>query len=198
MTSRNMNEKVTISDLALLVKIGLMVAFDVIYLVLKVLFVPYFVDVNVVALDWEFDDKNDTKIHWRLLACESENEILEILLSSAKFLIVIFGVFLSFETKGVHIDELNDSKTIALSIYNFVLCIVFGALTIYTAGESQVTLNFVLQSTVVLYCAAVLVGTHFLPRQIKVIRSPLDADDVNIRKATPSSQLATAVSKNKL
>ena len=199
MSSKNMKEKVTISDLALLGKIGLMVAFDVIYLVFKVLFVPYFVNVDVVALDWEFNtgDEHDTKIHWRLLACESENEVLEIFLSSAKFLLVIFGVFLSYETKGVHIDELNDSKTIALSIYNFVICFVFGALTIYTAGESQVTLNFVLQSAVVLYCAAVLVGTHFLPRQIKVIRSPLDADDVNIRKTTPSSQVAT-MSKNKL
>ena len=134
-------------------------------------------------------------MHWMILQCESKYGYFEIILAAGKFLVVLFGVFLSFETRNVHVDELNDSKTIAVSIYNVVICCVFGALTMYTAGEDQLTLNYVLRSVVVLFCTAVLVSTHFLPHQIKVLRTLSEPDDVNIR-ITGKSASASHATKN--
>ena len=197
LTNKSVNKRVAISDISLLCKLSVLLLLDLIYFVLKLFVDPFFVDEDTVSIEFEPKGNGKTKMHWKTYSCESQKSYPEYILAVVKTLLVIFGVFLSFETRSVHIDELNDSRTIAVSIYNAVVCFVFGAFTTYASGEFQPTMNFVLQSAVVLYCVAFLVGTHFLPRQIKVLRYPSVANDVNIRKTSPNSHVTTTMTMNK-
>ena len=195
LTDKTANQQLVISDVSLMSKIGVMLIFDVFYIALKTSWDPYFVQETIVETEVARDPANtmENRLNWVVLTCQSDTGYFEVALAAGKFLIVIFGVFLSFETRSVHIDELNDSKTIAVSIYNVVICCVFGALTIYTAGDAQVTLSYILRSVVVLFCTAVLVGTHFLPHQIKVTFCALSSKSfkclINLKKLQDNANL---------
>lgn len=63
-------------------------------------------------------------------ACTSDNlTIWMIVLYGSKFLMLVIGTFLAWETRHISIPELNDSRYIALSVYNIVVLSTIGVIS---------------------------------------------------------------------
>lgn len=79
-----------------------------------------------------------------------------------KFLLMIFGAFLAWETRHVHIQELNDSKLIAASIYNVALLSTVGViLHEFTFAEPPVSYSLV--ASFILFATTTTTCIIFLP-----------------------------------
>lgn len=83
-------------------------------------------------------------------------------------LLLIFGLFLAFETRKISIPALNDSRLIGISVYNVVLlCAVGVPVSFFT--NSHPTVSFSLICAVILFCTTLTLGILFVPK----VRTPL-------------------------
>ncbi|RDD43844.1 Gamma-aminobutyric acid type B receptor subunit 2 [Trichoplax sp. H2] len=80
-----------------------------------------------------------------------------------KFLLLIFGSFLAFETRRVNMKVLNDSKFIGFSIYNVSVFCLLGVLSSIAVGNQE-TLNYCLRSGCIIVCTTVTMIMVFLPK----------------------------------
>ncbi|KAJ7363242.1 hypothetical protein OS493_011524 [Desmophyllum pertusum] len=86
-------------------------------------------------------------------------------------LLLIFGLFLAFETRKVSIPALNDSRLIGISVYNVVLlCVVGVPVSFFT--KSQPTVSFLLICAVILFCTTLTLGILFVPKVIQIYKDP--------------------------
>lgn len=82
-------------------------------------------------------------------------------------LLLIFGLFLAFETRKISIPALNDSRLIGISVYNVVLlCAVGVPVSFFT--NSHPTVSFSLICAVILFCTTLTLGILFIPK----VRTP--------------------------
>ncbi|EDV22612.1 uncharacterized protein TRIADDRAFT_28568, partial [Trichoplax adhaerens] len=80
-----------------------------------------------------------------------------------KFLLIVFGAFLAWETRHVTIPELNDSKLIGLCIYNvFVLCVT-GVLLTAVVTADPIT-SYCLIASFIVFCTSVTIIVIFVPK----------------------------------
>jgi len=78
-------------------------------------------------------------------------------------LLLIFGLFLAFETRKISIPALNDSRLIGISVYNVVLlCAVGVPVSFFT--NSHPTVSFCLICAVILFCTTLTLGILFVPK----------------------------------
>ena len=179
-------QKVTISDLQILLYILMFVCFDAVVISVWFFFSPLYVLETKTELDTDIIGPNEiTETQWILRSCATENSFFGYILIGFKSLLLLFGGFLAFETRSVHIDVLNDSRSIAVSIYNIAISCLFGGLVFFYVNLN-LNVNFVVQSAVLFFCSLFPVIVIFLPRQIKVIVHGDEAEKVAIRK-TPAS-----------
>ncbi|EDV25868.1 uncharacterized protein TRIADDRAFT_55386 [Trichoplax adhaerens] len=80
-----------------------------------------------------------------------------------KFLLLIFGSFLAFETRRVNMKVLNDAKFIGFSIYNVSVFCLLGVLSSIAVGNQE-TLNYCLRSGCIIVCTTVTMIMVFLPK----------------------------------
>ncbi|XP_067042519.1 gamma-aminobutyric acid type B receptor subunit 2-like [Acropora muricata] len=86
-------------------------------------------------------------------------------------LLLIFGLFLAFETRKVSISALNDSRFIGISVYNVVLLSAIGAPVSFLTN-SHPTVSFLLVCAVILFCTTLTLGILFVPKVIKIYKNP--------------------------
>ena len=80
-----------------------------------------------------------------------------------KFLLLVFGAFLAWETRNVSIPALNDSKYIGLSIYNVVvLCIVGVLMTLFV--NNQIDVSYALIASFIVFCTLLMSCLVFVPK----------------------------------
>ena len=80
-----------------------------------------------------------------------------------KGLLLLFGVYMAWETKHVKIPALSDSRYIAMNIYNVVLC----SLTVVTISmviSDRPTLSHCVTSAILVMSTTVLLCLLFLPK----------------------------------
>ena len=78
-------------------------------------------------------------------------------------LLLIFGLFLAFETRKVSIPALNDSRFIGISVYNVVLLSAVGVpVSFFT--NTHPTVSFSLICAVILFCTTLTLGILFFPK----------------------------------
>lgn len=80
-----------------------------------------------------------------------------------KGLLLLFGVYLAWETRRVQIPALNDSRYIGLNIYNVVL----SSVTVVSLSEiltDRPTLSYTLISALIVLSTTVLLALLFLPK----------------------------------
>lgn len=78
-------------------------------------------------------------------------------------LLLIFGLFLAFETRKVSISALNDSRFIGISVYNVVLLSAIGVPVSFLTN-SHPTVSFLLVCAVILFCTTLTLGILFVPK----------------------------------
>ena len=85
---------------------------------------------------------------------------------SYKALLLIFGLFLAWQTKNVQLPGLNDSKLIALSVYNVVIfvTILFPLYVFLPKWMVEMKNNIV--SFLMMFCPSVVLMVIFLPKVI--------------------------------
>ncbi|XP_038053472.1 gamma-aminobutyric acid type B receptor subunit 2-like [Patiria miniata] len=96
-----------------------------------------------------------------------------------KGVLMIFGLFLAWETRHVSIPALNDSKYIGSSVYNVVIMCVLGV-----ALSSVITDNpnasYGLVSVFILFCSTVTLCLVFVPKVIEMRGNPNVNDRVRV------------------
>ncbi|EDS38916.1 GABA-B receptor [Culex quinquefasciatus] len=97
----------------------------------------------VILLTWQLQDplqrrletfpledpvssNDDVKIRPELEHCESHNNSVWLgVIYGFKGLILVFGLFLAYETRSIKVKQINDSRYVGMSIYNVVvLCLI--------------------------------------------------------------------------
>jgi gamma-aminobutyric acid type B receptor len=82
-----------------------------------------------------------------------------------KGILVLFGVFLAWETRNVTIPALNDSKYIGMSVYNVVILSAIGAtVSMVLKRTIYYELLHVLVSAVVVFSTTVTLTMVFAPK----------------------------------
>ena len=104
----------------------------------------------------------DTLPQWEYCDCNNKTIWYGVLFAT-KGLLLLFGVFLAWETRHVKIPALNDSRYVGMSVYNVVILSVVGvpaALMI----EKQQNATFALTAVFVLFCTTVTLCLVFVPK----------------------------------
>ncbi|EDV25067.1 uncharacterized protein TRIADDRAFT_56610 [Trichoplax adhaerens] len=80
-----------------------------------------------------------------------------------KFLLLLIGSFLAYETRNVTIPALNDTKFIGFSIYNVTLLAAVGSIISFVVRASPTTL-YVLHAILIFICSTTTLMFIFIPK----------------------------------
>ncbi|XP_072030203.1 gamma-aminobutyric acid type B receptor subunit 1-like [Amphiura filiformis] len=159
-----------ITDQQLLLLVTILFIIDVIILILWQVISPWY-----IATDQGFERDDPNVVNQKLLpyvdycTCSWITYWL-IALCGFKGLLLIFGMFLAWETRKVQIRALNDSKIIGISIYNVViLCTIGGAISLIIDAPSTL---YIFVASIVLFCTTLTLLTIFIPKIISVYKYP--------------------------
>lgn len=85
-----------------------------------------------------------------------------------KGLLLLFGLFLAWETRHVSIPALNDSKYIGMSVYNvFVLATIGVIVSIALDGSKYYEAPYAISSLCLIVCTTVTLLLVFVPKVIR-------------------------------
>ncbi|XP_076653865.1 gamma-aminobutyric acid type B receptor subunit 1 isoform X2 [Halictus rubicundus] len=117
---------------------------------------------------------DDARIRPELEHCESaHNNVWLGLVYSYKGIILVFGLFLAYETRSIKVKQINDSRYVGMSIYNVVvLCLITAPVTMVIASQQDASFAFV--ALAIIFCCFLSMALIFVPKMIEVIRHPKD------------------------
>ncbi|KAI4457470.1 gaba-b receptor [Holotrichia oblita] len=117
---------------------------------------------------------DDFKLSPELEHCESHNNILWLgIVYGYKGLVLVFGLFLAYETRSVKIKQINDSRYVGMSIYNVVvLCLITAPVIMVIASQQDASFTFV--ALAIIFCCFLSMALIFVPKVIEVVRHPRD------------------------
>ncbi|KAK9747333.1 Receptor family ligand binding region [Popillia japonica] len=117
---------------------------------------------------------DDFKLSPELEHCESHNNILWLgIVYGYKGLVLVFGLFLAYETRSVKVKQINDSRYVGMSIYNVVvLCLITAPVTMVIASQQDASYTFV--ALAIIFCCFLSMALIFVPKVIEVVRHPRD------------------------
>lgn len=104
-----------------------------------------------------------------LIECVStiHNTSFSLVIFLSNGLLVVIGSFLAFKTRTI--DSLfNESRSIALSIYNILFCFIIGLPVLYSPGGSSAAVHFTFQNFLIFVPATVTMGLMFGPKLRRV------------------------------
>ncbi|XP_035909345.1 gamma-aminobutyric acid type B receptor subunit 1 isoform X1 [Anopheles stephensi] len=145
----------------------------------------------VILLTWQMQDplqrrletfpledpissNDDVKIRPELEHCESHNNSVWLgVIYGFKGLILVFGLFLAYETRSIKVKQINDSRYVGMSIYNVVvLCLITAPVAMVIASQQDASFAFV--ALAVIFCCFLSMLLIFVPKVIEVLRHPKD------------------------
>ncbi|XGW33249.1 hypothetical protein V3C99_017596 [Haemonchus contortus] len=113
------------------------------------------------------------------LCQSSQQEVWIGLVLGYKCLLLVFGLFLAYESRNLKLRYVNDSRLVGLAIYNVaILSLVTGPVTTLLI-RSQANSNFAFVAVTVLLCTYISLGLVFVPKMRFICRVPPSADEVH-------------------
>ena len=89
-----------------------------------------------------------------------------------KGLLLLFGIFLAWETRNVSIPALNDSKYIGMSVYNvFVLSIIGASVSLAFEGSVHHEAPYAILSMCLIVSTSVTLLLVFVPK-VRILNVP--------------------------
>lgn len=80
-----------------------------------------------------------------------------------KGLILVFGLFLAYETRSIKVKQINDSRYVGMSIYNIaVLCLITAPVAMVIASQQDA--SFVFVALAVIFCCFLSMLLIFVPK----------------------------------
>ncbi|CAD6241162.1 GSCOCG00009184001-RA-CDS [Cotesia congregata] len=130
--------------------------------------------IEVFPLEASPHGDDDAKISPELEHCESQNNSIWLgLVYGYKGIVLVFGLFLAYETRSIKVKQINDSRYVGMSIYNVViLCLITAPVTIVIASQQDASFTFV--ALAIIFCCFLSMALIFVPKVIEVIRHPRD------------------------
>lgn len=134
------------------------------------------------------DGEEDIKILPLLEHCQSENNAVWLgLMYGYKGLLLIFGIFLAYETRSIKIKQLNDSRLVGMSIYNVVvLCLITAPVTLVISSQQNATFAFV--ALAIIFCCFLSMALIFSTKIIELLRRPRERADARSMNDTINSR----------
>lgn len=113
---------------------------------------------------------NDVKIVYQFQQCRSKQHMIWIgLLYSIKGILIVIGIYLSYETRASKIEMINDAHLVRMCTYNiFIVCLISASLTLII--ERNQDADFAFASIAIILCCFVSFGLIFLPKILCIIR----------------------------
>ncbi|XP_014662333.1 PREDICTED: gamma-aminobutyric acid type B receptor subunit 1-like [Priapulus caudatus] len=109
--------------------------------------------------------------------CKSRNhEIWLGVMYAYKGLVLIFGIFLAYETRSLKIKQMNDSRFVGMSIYNVVvLCLITSPVTMIIDDQQNASFTFV--SLAIIFCSFLTMALIFIPKFMTLWRYPREGSE---------------------
>ena len=93
-----------------------------------------------------------------------------------KGLLLIFGLFLAYETRSLKVRHINDSRLVAMSIYNVaVLCLITTPVTLVISSQQDALFAFV--SLAIIFSSMITMGLVFVPKIVEVVKEGNEKSD---------------------
>ncbi|CAN8002636.1 unnamed protein product, partial [Ixodes hexagonus] len=178
LTTKSESESKKVESWKLYGMLGAMVLIDAVILTAWQVVDPMRIEQEIFPLeDPEMSDE-DIKIEPALEHCESKNHAIWLgVMYSYKGLLLIFGIFLAYETRSVTIKQPNDSRLVGMSIYNVVvLCLITTPVTMVISSQQDATFAFV--ALAIILCSFLSMALIFVPKIIELGRRPRERADV--------------------
>ncbi|XP_048517566.1 gamma-aminobutyric acid type B receptor subunit 1 isoform X2 [Dendroctonus ponderosae] len=130
--------------------------------------------VELFPLEDPLEESDDSKIRPELEHCESHhNNVWLSVIFAYKGLVLLFGLFLAYETRSLKIKQINDSQYVALTIYNVVImCLITVPVTMVISSQQDASFAFV--SVAITFCCFLCMALIFLPKVIAVLSKASD------------------------
>ncbi|CAF2663216.1 unnamed protein product [Rotaria sp. Silwood2] len=113
---------------------------------------------------------NDVKTVYQFQQCRSNHHMIWIgLLYSIKGILIVIGIYLSYETRASKLEMINDAHLVRMCTYNiFIVCLISASLTLII--ERNQDADFAFASIAIILCCFVSFGLIFLPKILCIIR----------------------------
>lgn len=110
--------------------------------------------------------------------CQSvHQEIWIAVVLGYKCLLLVFGLFLAYESGSTKIRYINDSRQVSISIYNVgLLSLTTGPVSVFLI-VSLPNAFFAFVSVAVLLCTYISLGLVFIPKVLYVYRTPMSKEE---------------------
>ncbi|XP_077992061.1 gamma-aminobutyric acid type B receptor subunit 2-like [Glandiceps talaboti] len=127
----------------------------------------------------EHPTEDDIILIPRFLACESVHNMKWLVTIYAfKGILVLFGIFLAWETRKVQIPGLNDSKQIGFCVYNVMVMSVLTITISNVLDDRQADIRYCMVASCIILCNTATLGLVFVPKVWAIHRNSVE--DMNI------------------
>lgn len=187
LTTKSKSESKKVASWKLYTMVGILLMFDLVILLSWQIIDPLQKKMEVFPLE-DPEESLDIKIEPQLEHCESENNAIWLgVIYGYKGLLLIFGIFLAYETRSVKVKQLNDSRLVGMSIYNVVvLCLITAPVTLVISSQTDATFAFVALAIIV--CCFLSMALIFVPKIIELVRRPRERIDARTLTDTITSR----------
>lgn len=88
-----------------------------------------------------------------------------------KGLLLVFGLFLAYETRGVKLRQLNDSKLVGMCIYNVaIMCFITGPVSLVNLMRQQANYHYLFVSITIIFSCSLSMVLIFIPKVVEHLR----------------------------
>ena len=88
-----------------------------------------------------------------------------------KGLLLVFGLFLAYETRSVKLRHLSDSKLVGMCIYNVaVMCFITGPISLVNLMRQQANYHYLFVSITIIFCCGLSTILIFTPKVVEYMR----------------------------
>ncbi|XP_071485505.1 gamma-aminobutyric acid type B receptor subunit 1-like [Diadema antillarum] len=133
--------------------------------------------------------EDDLEILPQLEHCKAKNLPIWLgILYGINGLLLIFGLFLAYETRNMTVRDLNDSRLVGMAIYNVaVLCIITAPVTLIIKSQNNAVYGFT--SFTIVFCSAITLALIFIPKVVSIAHNPQGTYNKNTQGlAAPSRE----------
>ncbi|XP_025088276.1 gamma-aminobutyric acid type B receptor subunit 2-like [Pomacea canaliculata] len=206
MTNKKL-DKIKVKDLHLLAWLIVLVTLDLFFLVLWNIINPLRRDTKPLEVQTDPEDPDHLYLPYlEICVCQHKEYWVGALLVY-KGLLLLFGIFLAWETRGIKVQALNDSRYIGLCVYNVAVLCVVGVPVNFLINDENHMGSYLITSAFIILAVSITLCIVFLPKLYTVYRNP--SGDVDVRfptqhtvfsverasgsKVTPLSQMANNI-----
>ncbi|KAL8578950.1 hypothetical protein ACOMHN_001912 [Nucella lapillus] len=170
-------ELYTVLAVLLLLDVAVLVAWQVLD--------PMHRELEVFAMEEPTNTDDDIQLRPQLEHCVSDNLSVWLgVMFGYKGILLIFGIFLAYETRSVKLKQVNDSRFVGMSIYNVVvLCVITAPISLIIGNQQDATFAFV--SLAIVLCSFLSMGLIFVPKMLELSQHP-QRDGQDMRGLTDS------------